>query len=140
MAGTRVTTYNSKKVTCALGSHIVTGFADDSLIAIEESGDGVSVVSGADGELARSVDPSELFTLKLSLQQQSRSNKWLNQKYYADKTNESGTFSVNIKDLLGKDNFVADVAWVTKLPTVTKGKTQNNLEWTIAAHGKRSEG
>ncbi len=140
MAGTRVTTYNSKKVTCALGSHIVTGFADDSLIAIEESGDGVSVVSGADGELARSVDPSELFTLKLSLQQQSRSNKWLTQKYYADKTNESGTFSVNIKDLLGKDNFVADVAWVTKLPTVTKGKTQNNLEWTIAAHGKRSEG
>lgn len=140
MAGTRVTTYNSKKVTCALGSHIVTGFADDSLIAIEESGDGVSVVSGADGELARSVDPSELFTLKLSLQQQSRSNKWLTQKYYADKTNESGTFSVNIKDLLGKDNFVADIAWVTKLPTVTKGKTQNNLEWTIAAHGKRSEG
>ncbi len=140
MAGTRVTTYNSKKVTCALGSHIVTGFADDSLIAIEESGDGVSVVSGADGELARSVDPSELFTLKLSLQQQSRSNKWLTQKYYADKTNESGTFSVNIKDLLGKDTFVADVAWVTKLPNITKGKAQNNLEWTIAAHGKRSEG
>lgn len=140
MAGTRVTTYNSKKVTCALGSHIVTGFADDSFISVEESSDGVSTVSGADGELARSVDPSELFTLKLSLQQQSRSNKWLTQKYYADKTNESGTFSVNIKDLLGKDNFVADVAWVTKLPTVTKGKTQNNLEWTIAAHGKRSEG
>lgn len=140
MAGTRVTTYNSKKVTCALGSHIVTGFADDSFISVEESSDGVSVVSGADGELARSVDPSELFTLKLSLQQQSRSNQWLNKMYYADKKSESGTFSVNIKDLLGKDTFVADVAWVTKLPNITKGKAQNNLEWTIAAHGKRSEG
>lgn len=139
MAGTRVTTYNSKKVTCALGSHIVTGFADDSFISLEESSDGVSVVSGADGELARSVDPSELFTLKLSLQQQSRSNQWLNKMYYADKKSESGTFSVNMKDLLGKDTFVADVAWVAKPPTVTKGKTQNNLEWTIAAHGKRSE-
>lgn len=140
MAGTRVTTYNPKKVTCALGSHIVTGFADDSFITIEEAGDGVSVVSGADGELARSIDPSELFNVKITVQQQSRSNKWLNKMYYADKNNESGTFSVNIKDLLGKDKFVADVAWVTKLPNVTKGKTQNNMEWTIAAHGERSEG
>jgi len=140
MDGTRVTTYNSKKVTCALGSHIVTGFADDSFITIEEAGEGVSVVSGADGELARSIDPSELFNLKIVVQQQSRSNKWLNKMYYADKKNESGTFSVNIKDLLGKDKFVADVAWVTKLPNVTKGKSQNNIEWTIAAHGERSEG
>ncbi len=138
--GTRVTTYNPKKVTCALGSHIVTGFADDSFITVEEAGDGVTVVSGADGELARSIDPSELFNVKITVQQQSRSNKWLNKMYYADKNNEAGTFSVNIKDILGKDQFVADVAWVTKLANVTKGKAQNNMEWTIAAHGERSEG
>lgn len=137
---TRVTTYNSKKVTCALGSHIVTGFADDSFITIEEAGDGVSVVSGADGELARSIDPSELFNIKITVQQQSRTNAFLNKMYYADKNNEAGTFSVNIKDLLGKDQFVADVAWVTKLANVTKGKAQNNMEWSIAAHGERSEG
>lgn len=137
---TRVTTYNSKKVTCALGSHVASGFADDSFIVIEESGDGVSVVSGADGELARSIDPSELFTVKLSVQQQSRTNAFLNKMYYAGKNNEAGTFSVNIKDLLGKDQFVADVAWVTKLPAKTKGKAQNNMEWTIAAHGEVSEG
>ena len=138
--GTRVTTYNPKKVTCALGSHIVTGFADNSFITVEEAGDGVTVVSGADGELARSIDPSELFNVKITVQQQSRSNKWLNKMYYADKNNEAGTFSVNIKDILGKDQFVADVAWVTKLANVTKGKAQNNMEWTIAAHGERSEG
>lgn len=137
---TRVTTYNSKKVTCALGSHIVTGFADDSFITVEEAGDGVSVVSGADGELARSIDPSELFNIKITVQQQSRTNAFLNKMYYADKNNEAGTFSVNIKDLLGKDQFVADVAWVTKLANVTKGKSQNNMEWAIAAHGERSEG
>ena len=56
----RVTTYNPKKVTCALGRHIVTGFADDSFISIEPAGDGTSYVTGADGEIARSIDPSNL--------------------------------------------------------------------------------
>lgn len=140
MANTRVTTYNSKKVTCSCGSHIVTGFADDSFIAIEQSGDGVRVVSGADGELARSIDPSELFTVKITVQQQSRSNAYFTKMYYADKDSEKGTFSVNIKDLLGKDQFTADVAWVTKLANKTKGKAQNNMEWTLAAHGEIKEG
>ena len=35
-----VTTYNPKKVTCALGRHIASGFADDSFINIEPAGDG----------------------------------------------------------------------------------------------------
>ena len=31
----RVTTYNPKKITLALGNHIASGFADDSFIVIE---------------------------------------------------------------------------------------------------------
>ena len=54
----KVTTYNPRKVTCALGRHIVSGFADDSFISIESDGDGTSSVGGADGEVARSIDPS----------------------------------------------------------------------------------
>ena len=33
-------TYNSKKVTIACGSHIVTGYAEDSFVTIDETGDG----------------------------------------------------------------------------------------------------
>lgn len=47
----RVTTYNPKKVTLALGNHIASGFADDSFIVIEPAGDGNSYVAGADGEV-----------------------------------------------------------------------------------------
>lgn len=54
----RVTTYNPKKVTLALGNHIASGFADDSFIVIEPAGDGNSYVAGADGEVCVSVDPS----------------------------------------------------------------------------------
>ena len=34
-----VKTYNPKKVIIALGSHVVSGYADDSFITIESSGD-----------------------------------------------------------------------------------------------------
>ena len=47
----RVTTYNPKKITLALGNHIASGFADDSFIVIEPAGDGNSYVAGADGEV-----------------------------------------------------------------------------------------
>ena len=63
----RVTTYNPKKITLALGNHIASGFADDSFIVIEPAGDGNSYVAGADGEVCVSVDPSSILVYILSV-------------------------------------------------------------------------
>lgn len=126
-----VTTYNPKKVTCSLGRHIVSGFADDSMITIEFAGDGTSYVAGADGEIVRSIDPSEIYTLKLAVQQTSKTNGYLQTMYDKDKKDGNGTFSVNINDLLGKEKFVGEVAWVTKPASFVRGKAQNNREWEI---------
>lgn len=128
----KVTTYNPKKVTCALGRHIVSGFADDSFITVEPAGDGTSYVVGADGEIARSIDPSNVYTLKLSLLQASASNQFLQSMYDKDKKDGTGTFQVNIADILGNDKFTGAVAWVTKPASWVRGKTQNNREWEIA--------
>lgn len=130
-----VTTYNPKKVTAALGRHIVTGFADDSMITIEFAGDGTSYVAGADGEIVRSIDPSEIFTLKISLQQTSKTNAYLQKMYDMDKKDGNGTFSVNINDILGKEQFTGEVAWVTKPASFVRGKAQNNREWEIVVGG-----
>ena len=73
----RMTTYNPRKVTCALGNHMAGGFADDGFITIEPAGDGTSYVIGADGEVVRSIDPSSVYTVKLSLLQNSRTNTYL---------------------------------------------------------------
>ncbi len=127
----RVTTYNPKEVTCALGNHIMSGFADDSFITVEPAGDGTSYVSGADGEIARSIDPSKIYTVKIALLQASRSNSFLEKKYRQDQKNGQGTFSVNIADILGAEKFVGAVAWVTKPASWVRGKTQNNREWEI---------
>lgn len=126
-----VRTYNPKKVTCALGKHIASGFADDSFIVVEAAGDGTSYVVGCDGEIARSIDPSNAFTLKLSLLQTSSTNAFLQKMYDKDKKTGEGTFSVNIVDILGKEEFSGGTAWVTKPASFTRGKAQNNREWEI---------
>jgi len=127
----KVTTYNPKKVTCALGTHIVSGLADDSFITVEPAGDGTTYVVGADGEVARSIDPSNLYTVKISLLQASATNDYLQNMYDKDKKDGSGTFSVNINDILGAEKFVGSVAWVTKQASWARGKAQGNREWEI---------
>lgn len=127
----RVTTYNPKKVTCSLGNHIVTGFADDSFITVEPAGDGTSYVVGADGEIARSIDPSKVYTVKIALLQASRSNAYLQKMYDKDQKDGTGTFSVNLNDLLGVEKFTGGIAWVTKPASWARGKAQGNREWEI---------
>lgn len=127
----RVTTYNPKKVTCSLGNHIVTGFADDSFITVEPAGDGTTYVVGADGEIARSIDPSKVYTVKIALLQASRSNAYLQKMYDKDQKDGTGTFSANINDLLGVEKFTGGIAWVTKPASWARGKAQGNREWEI---------
>ncbi len=128
----KVTTYNPKKVTCALGNHIASGYADDSFISIEPAGDGTSYVVGADGEIARSIDPSSVYTVKLVLLQASSTNAYLQKMYDMDKKDGNGTFNVNITDLIGNEKFTGSVAWVTKPAAWARGKSQGNREWEIA--------
>lgn len=126
-----VKTYNPKKVTCSLGRHIASGFADDSFISIEPASDGTSYVVGADGEIVRSIDPSNVYTVKIALLQTSKTNEYLQKMYDKDKKDGKGTFTVNINDIIGKEKFVGATAWVTKPPAWGRGKTQNNREWEI---------
>ncbi len=129
-------TYNSKKVTVACGSHIVTGFAEDSFITIDETGDGVSSVAGADGEVARSVSPDPRKTVKISLLQTSSSNAFFRRQYNKDKSDGSGSFSLLIKDLTDGTVFSADEAWVNKIPSFSRGKAVGNMEWELTADGE----
>lgn len=127
----KVSTYNPRKVSCALGNHIVTGFADDSFISIEPAGDGTSYVVGADGEIARSIDPSSIYTVKLALLQTSPTNAYLQKMCDKDSKNGTGTFSISINDLLGNEKFTGSTAWVAKSAAWARGKEQSNREWEI---------
>lgn len=128
-------TYFSKKVKIAAGYHSVSGFAEDSFVTIEETGDGVSSIAGADGEVSRSVSPDPRHTVKISLLQNSPSNEFFLQKYKMDKVDGDGTFPLLIKDLSSGDKFSADEAWVVKKPSFSRGKSIGNMEWELCAVG-----
>ncbi len=129
MAG--VKTYNSRQVTIVCGSHIVSGLADDSFVEIDPVGDGVSARAGCDGEVARAVDPNEMYAIKLSLLQTSESNAWFQSQFNADKDNGDGVFPIEIDDLKGNFQFQAESAWIVKTPARGYGKDTNNREWQI---------
>lgn len=130
-------TYNPKKVTLALGTHMVSGYADDSFINIEPAGDGTTYKVGADGEVVRSIDPNKVFTVTLSVLQNSRTNQFLNNKLAEDQENGTGLFPISIVDILGKEEFTGAQAWVSKPATWARGKESNNREWEIiVADGK----
>lgn len=126
-----IMTYNSSKVKIALGTHAVTGYAEDSFVVIEPISGGVTSKSGCDGETVRSVDPNERFTVKLALLASSPTHKFLLNKYRQDKQDGSGIFPILINDLTGNEKFSASKAWVAKLPSKTNGMQSNNKEWTL---------
>lgn len=126
-----VKTYSPDKVTLAFGSHIITGFAEDSFIVITPVGEGTQEVRGADGEIARTVNLDKRYTVKLTLLQTSDSNAYLQKRYDKDQKDGDAIDSITMKDLLGKDKFFGDKAWVVKPAEKKKSKAQENIEWEI---------
>lgn len=126
-----IMTYNSSKVKIALGTHSVTGYAEDSFVVIEPIDGSVTSKAGCDGEIVRSVDPNERFTVKLTLLASSPTHKFLMNMYKKDKKDGTGIFPILVNDLTGKEKFSANKAWVTKLPSKTNGKESQNKEWAL---------
>lgn len=125
-------TYNPKKVSVVLGNHIVVGYAEDSFINLEYDGDGTTHVVGADGEVVRSMDPSTMYKLTLTLLQTSETNAWLQNKYASDQKNNKATFPVTIRDILGEEEFKAEAAWVVKPGQFQRNKTAQSRAWEIS--------
>ncbi|MCD8201909.1 MAG: DUF3277 family protein [Clostridia bacterium] len=130
-SSTRVSTYNSRLVTVVIGTHHITGMADDSFVQISPLTDGISSVRGCDGEVARALDPNTGYAIKIVLLQTSTSNDTLNNYYIRDRLEGEGMFPIEIKDAKGGLLFHADTAWVVKPVDITYGKGVNNREWNI---------
>ncbi len=126
-----IKTYNPKEVVVACGTHIVSGYADDSFIGIEPNGDGITKKVGCDGEIARSISPDNTYKVKITLLQNSDSNSFFSNIADYDRATGNGLFPVLIKDLRGGLLFATEAAWVIKKSPATRGKETNNREWEI---------
>ena len=126
-----VYTYNPKQVKISFGSHIVTAVAEDSFITLEPNGDGTTLKVGCYGEVNRAISVNNAMNLKLTLLQNSPTNKWLNNQYKKDQADGTGHFPVLVKDLMGAEKASGDIAWVTKPAAWGRGKETTNREWEI---------
>lgn len=126
-----IKTYNPKEVVVACGTHIVSGYADDSFISVEPNGDGITKKVGCDGEIARSISPDNTYKVKITLLQNSDSNSFFSNIADYDRATGNGLFPVLIKDLRGGLLFATEAAWVIKKSPATRGKETNNREWEI---------
>ena len=127
----KIKTYNPKEVTMALGSHIVSGYADDSFLTIDPNGDGITKRVGCDGEICRSISPDDTFVIKITVLQTSESNSFLQNKLNQDQKTVDGMFPVLIKDLRGGMVVSSDAGWAVKPTSRQYGKESNNREWEI---------
>ena len=127
----RIRTYNPKEVTISCGSHIVTGYADDSFITIEPNGDGITKKVGCDGEIARAVSPDNTYKVKIVLLQTSNSSSFFSKMADLDRDTGEGMFPILIKDLKGGQVFSTEAAWVVRKSPVNRGKDTNNREWEL---------
>ena len=127
----KIKTYNPKEVIVTLGTHIVTGYADDSFVTIDPNGDGVTKKVGCDGEIVRSISPDDTYIVKVSLLQTSDTNSYLQERLAKDRKDGSGMFPIIVKDLKGGLVFSTDSAWPKGPASRGYGKEAGNREWEL---------
>lgn len=128
-------TYDPKKVLVSFGGVELGGFGEDSIINIEPTGGGITVVTGCHGDKVRAIDPDNGAKVTLTLLQSSASNDYLSAIHLRDKRVGDGVLPLLIKDLSGRTTYFDSAAWINNLPTVKRGKSPNDNEWVIETAG-----
>jgi len=127
-----VKTYDSSQVIITFGPHIITGYAVDTFISVEEMGDGISSVVGANGEKARSMSQNRSLQVTLTLLQTSKSNDVLSAAAEFDRASHGqGALPMAITDLTGRTLIADASSWVVKKPNSEFGATVGTREWTL---------
>lgn len=127
-----VKTYDSSQVIITFGPHIITGYAEDTFISVEEMGDGISSVVGANGEKARSMSQNRSLQVTLTLLQTSKSNDVLSAAAEFDRASHGqGALPMAITDLTGRTLIADASSWVVKKPNSEFGATVGTREWTL---------
>lgn len=124
-------TYDPKKIIIIFGVRRLTGMSDDSIVSIKPNGEGLQTYVGADGDVARSLDPDATYEVTVSLNTTSNSNDYLSNMYNYDRETGNGIAPLLIKDLAGTTLFSAPEAWVSNMPEASRGLTVDTQEWVF---------
>ena len=124
-------THDPKKIIVIFGARQLTGMSEDSIVSITPNGEGLQTYVGADGDVARSLDPDATYEVTVSLNTTSNSNDYLSNMYNYDRETGDGIAPLLIKDLAGTTLFSAPEAWVANMPEASRGLTVDTQEWVF---------
>jgi len=133
----RTTTYAADLVVLSIAGKIIdSGFAEGEFVSIEMNADDFSDKAGADGEVARARSNDLRATIKIKLLQTSQGNDLLSALRQLALASENGG-DVGAFRLTDRSSGIvlarADKAWVSKPPTVSRGREIAENEWTLRA-------
>jgi len=127
-----VRTYNPSRIVIIVLGFQITGYADGAFVNITMPSDGITTAVGADGEIARAVNPDRRCTVTITLQQTSPANDFLSSLFNIDILTCGGRVGpILIQDLCGTTIFSASQAWVAKPADLEFSKEITNRAWAI---------
>lgn len=115
------------------GIPIIGGFADGSMVDIEQDEDDFTEVVGTMGDVTRSKKNNKMTTITVRLLQASTANSLLSALANTDAAapNGAGIGPSEIKDLQGTSVFFFDKSWIAKVPKVSFDAQDTPREWKI---------
>jgi hypothetical protein len=128
-----IANYSPERVTIVLAlMHTVTGYASGSFVSIEKTSPTFSVRESSDGVVSRTLNPSKLYVVRLTLAQSSDSNSVLSWMHNADRiTKGRAKFPLTIKDSSGSSVMFSAEAWITRIPVAGFSDGVETREWEI---------
>ena len=98
-------------------SHILGGFAEDSIVSVDRNAETFSLYTGADDTNTRIYNANTSGTITISLQQTSASNDILTALYENDRASRNGLFSIAVRDNSGRSSYFAEEAYIGVVPS-----------------------
>ena len=127
--------FDPHQLSVVFGLTPIVGFAEDSMISIENENPQYNSSYDIHGNVTRYKVNKNNAKITLILTQTSRSNDVLSNYVELDRVSDAGVFPVMIKDPNGSTLFSCQHAWVKQSPTVEYGMEAKNREWIIEASG-----
>ena len=131
-------TYSANNVKCVLGgNHIASGFTKDSFIKITPNGGDITYTAGAYGEVTRSIDTSNMFTVNFVTDYGSPTDEWLKNRVKRDRNSYDGMFDLVIRDLGSNPMFTGNGCSVVNHAERIYGAAAGTTSWTVlVAYGE----
>jgi len=123
-------TYSFKNLNAVFGTHEITGFAEgDDAITVEANSESFKTYVGAKGEVTRAMINDESVTIKVKLQQTSKSVAFLQNLHLLDRSTGTVVLPFQIDDFEAGESIKIPKAFISKQPTIVRGAGQNDIEF-----------